>query len=135
MRLGAFLWRNVAPPKWTDWVFGAASAGSSRSNSRASNSMASGPWQPSVRLNGDIADEVARIKQQPGPDLHVWGSSNLLQTLIKHDLVDVFWLMIYPITFGAGKRLFAGGTIPRALSLPKVDRYPRGACPNPQESA
>jgi dihydrofolate reductase len=83
----------------------------------ASNTLTSHKWQPSVFLNGDIAEKVARIKQQPGPDLNVWGSGNLLQTLIKHDLVDVFWLMIYPITLGVGKRLFADGTIPAAFKV------------------
>ena len=83
----------------------------------ASNTMKSHEWQPSVFLNGDIADKVARIKQQTGPDLNVWGSGNLLQTLIKHDLVDTFWLMIYPITLGGGKRLFADGTIPAAFKV------------------
>ena len=83
----------------------------------ASNSLTSGDWHPSVILNGDVAAKVANIKQQPGPDLHVWGSGNLLQTLIKHDLVDTFWLMIYPITLGIGKRLFAGGTIPAAFKV------------------
>jgi dihydrofolate reductase len=83
----------------------------------ASNTMTSAEWQPSVFLNGDIAEKVAKIKGQPGPDLHVWGSGNLLQTLIKHDLVDVFWLMIYPITLGSGKRLFADGTIPAAFKV------------------
>ena len=83
----------------------------------ASNTLTSGDWQPSVFLNGDIAEKVARIKQQPGPDLNVWGSGNLLQTLIQHDLVDVFWLMIYPLTLGAGKRLFAAGTIPAAFKV------------------
>ena len=83
----------------------------------ASNSMTSHEWQPSVFLNGDVAEEVAQIKQQPGPDLNVWGSGNLLQTLIKHDLVDTFWLMIYPITLGSGKRLFADGTLPAAFKV------------------
>jgi dihydrofolate reductase len=83
----------------------------------ASNTLTSGEWQPSVFLNGDVADKVAKIKQQQGPDLHVWGSGDLIQTLIKHDLVDTFWLMIYPITLGAGKRLFAGGTIPAAFKV------------------
>ena len=68
-------------------------------------------------INGEIAEKVARIKQQQGPDLHVWGSGNLIQTLIKHDLVDAFWLMIYPITLGVGKRLFADGTIPMAFKV------------------
>jgi len=83
----------------------------------ASNTRTSSQWQPSVFLNGDIAEKVARIKGQPGPDLNVWGSGHLLQTLIKHDLVDVFWLMVYPITLGSGKRLFADGTIPAAFKV------------------
>ncbi len=83
----------------------------------ASNSMPSSEWQPTVFLNGDVAEKVAKIKHQQGPDLNVWGSSNLLQTLIKHDLVDAFWLMIYPITLGAGKRLFAEGTVPMAFKV------------------
>jgi dihydrofolate reductase len=83
----------------------------------ASNTLTSHEWQPSVFLSGDIAEKVAKIKQQDGPDLHLWGSGNLLQTLVKHDLVDVFWLMIYPVTLGAGKRLFAGGTIPAAFKV------------------
>jgi dihydrofolate reductase len=83
----------------------------------ASNTRTSSQWQPSVFLNGDIPEKVADIKQQPGPDLNVWGSATLLQTLIRHDLVDVFWLMIYPITLGSGKRLFADGTIPAAFKV------------------
>ncbi|MBP8002286.1 MAG: dihydrofolate reductase family protein [Chloroflexi bacterium] len=92
----------------------------------ASNTLTSGEWQPSVFLSGDIAAKVAQIKQQPGPDLHVWGSSHLVQTLIKHDLVDVFWLMIYPITLGAGKRLFADGTIPAAFKVTESLVTPNG---------
>ena len=83
----------------------------------ASNTRTSSPWQQSVFLNGDVAEKVARIKEQPGPNLNVWGSGDLLQTLIKHDLVDAFWLMIYPITLGSGKRLFAEGTIPAAFKV------------------
>lgn len=83
----------------------------------ASNTLTSHDWQPSVFLGGDIVEKVAKIKGQPGPDLHVWGSGNLLQTLIKHDLVDAFWLMIYPITLGVGKRLFTEGTIPAAFKV------------------
>lgn len=78
----------------------------------ASNTRTTSDWKSSVFLSGDIASEVGNLKQQGGLDLHVWGSGNLLQTLIKHDLVDTFWLMIYPIILGSGKRLFADGTIP-----------------------
>jgi dihydrofolate reductase len=92
----------------------------------ASNTMKSGEWQPTVLLNGDIPEKVAVIKQQQGPDLHVWGSGNLNQTLIKHDLVDVFWLMIYPITLGVGKRLFADGTIPMAFKVTESKVTPDG---------
>jgi dihydrofolate reductase len=92
----------------------------------ASNTMTSSEWQPSVFLNGDVAEKVARIKQLPGPDLHVWGSGNLLQTLIRHGLVDVFWLMIYPVTLGAGKRLFAGGTMPMAFKVTESIVSPSG---------
>jgi dihydrofolate reductase len=83
----------------------------------ASNTMTSHEWQPSEFLNGDIAEKITKIKQQQGPDLHVFGSANLIQTLIKHDLVDAFWLKIYPITLGGGKRLFDDGTIPAAFKV------------------
>jgi dihydrofolate reductase len=92
----------------------------------ASNTITSSEWQPTIFLNGDIAAKVAKIKQQPGPDLHVWGSGNLLQTLIKHDLVDTFWLMIYPITLGGGKRLFADGTLPMAFKVTESIVTPSG---------
>ncbi|SDP26585.1 Dihydrofolate reductase [Paenibacillus sp. yr247] len=92
----------------------------------ASNTMTSGEWQPSEFLSGDIAEKITQIKQQQGPDLHVWGSGDLIQTLIKHDLVDVFWLMIYPITLGSGKRLFADGTIPAAFKVTESKVAPNG---------
>ena len=92
----------------------------------ASNTVTSSSWQPSVFLSGDIAKQVAEIKRQSGPDLHVWGSGNLLQTLIKHDLVDTFWLMIYPITLGAGKRLFADGTLPTVFNATESTVTPSG---------
>jgi len=92
----------------------------------ASNTRTSSQWQPSVFLNGDVADKVAKIKQQQGPDLHLWGSGDLLQTLIKQDLVDIFWLMIYPVTLGSGKRLFADGTIPAAFKVTESTTTSKG---------
>jgi dihydrofolate reductase len=83
----------------------------------ASNTMTSHEWQPSVFLNGNIAEQITKLKQQQGPDLQVYGSANLVQTLMKHDLVDAFWLKIFPITLGSGKRLFADGTIPAAFKV------------------
>ena len=92
----------------------------------ASNTRTSSEWKPTVFLSGDVADKVAKLKQQPGPDINVWGSGNLMQTLIKHDLVDTFWLMIFPITLGGGKKLFAGGTIPAAFKVTKSTVAPNG---------
>jgi dihydrofolate reductase len=83
----------------------------------ASNTLTSHAWQPSVFLNGDVAAKVAKIKEEPGPELDVWGSGNFMQTLLRHDLVDAFGLMIYPVTLGSGKRLFADGTIPAAFKV------------------
>jgi dihydrofolate reductase len=91
-----------------------------------SNTMTSHEWQPSVFLSGDIADKVSNLKQQPGPDLHVYGSANLLQTLMKHDLVDEFWLKIYPLTLGSGNRLFAEGTIAAAFKVTESNVSPNG---------
>ncbi|MDA0243756.1 MAG: dihydrofolate reductase family protein [Chloroflexi bacterium] len=92
----------------------------------ASNTVTSSEWRPSVFLSGDAAEKVVQIKQQEGPDLHVWGSGHLLQTLIKHDLVDVFWLMMYPVTLGVGKRLFAGGTVPMGFRVTESTVTPKG---------
>ena len=77
----------------------------------ASNTMTVAEWQPAVILSGDIIEKIIQIKQQPGPDLHVYGSGHLLQTLLKHDLVDELWLKIYPLALGKGKRLFGDGTV------------------------
>jgi len=115
------IWASYWPHHANVWP-GASSA----TKYVASNTMTSSEWQPSVFLDGDIAEKVAKIKRQGGPDLHVWGSGDLLQTLSKHDLVDVFWLMIYPITLGRGKRLFAGGTIPAAFKLTEGIVTPSG---------
>jgi dihydrofolate reductase len=92
----------------------------------ASNTMTAHEWGPNVFLSGDVAAKVAQIKQQPGPDLNVWGSSDLLQTLLRHDLVDAFWLVIYPVTLGVGKRLFAGGTMPMAFEVTESEVTPKG---------
>jgi dihydrofolate reductase len=71
-------------------------------------------------------NELKELKKSTGPDLQVYGSSNLVQTLMKFDLVDEFWLKIFPITLGAGKRLFEKGTIPAAFKLFKSKVTPSG---------
>ena len=91
-----------------------------------SNTRSSSPWAPSQFLGGDIASKIRELKQQPGPDLHVWGSSQLLQTLMSLDLVDVYWLLIYPITLGKGKRLFDQGTLTGAYRMTESYVSPTG---------
>ncbi|MBA3870963.1 MAG: dihydrofolate reductase family protein [Anaerolineae bacterium] len=92
----------------------------------ASNTRTSSEWQRSVFLGGDIAEKIRKLKQEDGPDLHVYGSANLVQTLMKHDLVDEFWLKIYPLTLGTGKRLFVEGTIPAAFKVTESQISPSG---------
>jgi dihydrofolate reductase len=74
-------------------------------------------WDPSVLIEGDAAEGVAKLKEEDGPELQVHGSANLLQTLIRSNLVDEFHLWTFPVVIGSGKRLFADGTVPAALRL------------------
>ena len=83
-------------------------------------------WNNSVLLKDDVASAIRHLKEQDGPDLHVYGSGNFVQTLLKHDLVDEFWLKIFPITLGSGKRLFAEGTGPAAFKLTGSQVSPLG---------
>jgi dihydrofolate reductase len=83
-------------------------------------------WKNTVKINGDVAGEIARIKSEDGPEIQVHGSGNLIQLLLRHDLVDEFWLKIYPVILGKGKRLFAEGTIPAGLELVKSETSPSG---------
>lgn len=93
-------------------------------------------WENSVQLEGDVAEEIRKLKKQPardataaggdGPDLKVYGSSDLVQTLLKHDLADELWLKTFPVTLGKGKRLWGEGTIPAAFKLTKSTVSPNG---------
>jgi len=74
-------------------------------------------WNNSTLLEGGIVQEIKNLKEQDGPELQVHGSGNLIQTLLKHDLVDEFRLNIFPITLGTGKRLFGEGTIPAGFKV------------------
>jgi dihydrofolate reductase len=96
----------------------------------ASNTLTEHQWAKTVFLKGDVksgvAGEIRKLKEQDGPDLQVHGSSNLIQTLLKNDLVDEFWLKIFPVTLGQGKRLFETGTIPAAFTLLEFKFSPSG---------
>ncbi len=92
----------------------------------ASNTLTEHAWNKSVFLKGNVVDEIKRLKQQEGPELQVYGSGKLIQTLLKHDLVDEFWLKLFPVTLGTGKRLFAEGTMPAAFTLVDAKISPSG---------
>jgi dihydrofolate reductase len=74
-------------------------------------------WNNSTLIHGDVVKEIKKLKEQAGPELQVHGSSDLLQTLLKHDLVDELRLKIIPVTIGAGKRLFGDGAIPASFKV------------------
>ena len=92
----------------------------------ASHTLKSHTWQKSNFLNGDVPAQVTALKQQAGPDLQVHGSGKLIQALMAHDLVDEYWLKIFPVTLGRGERLFAEGAIPAALTLIQSSVSPLG---------
>lgn len=83
----------------------------------ASRTLKSADWNNSHVLSGDVAEEVRKLKQQDGDEIQMAGSGELIQTLLKHDLIDEFQLVIFPVLLGEGKRLFGSGTIPRGLKL------------------
>jgi dihydrofolate reductase len=92
----------------------------------ASHTLTRYDWKNTIILKGDLPGEIKKLKKGDGPDLKVWGSANLIQTLMKHDLIDEFWLKIYPITLGMGKHMFAEGTIPAAFTLYNAKISPSG---------
>jgi dihydrofolate reductase len=74
-------------------------------------------WSNSRLVQGDVAKEIAHLKELDGPELQVHGSSNLIQTLLKHNLIDEMHLWIFPVAVGNGKRLFGEGTQPSGFKL------------------
>lgn len=91
-----------------------------------SDTLTASLWDNTVIIKDNVVEEIRSLKQQDGPDLQVYGSSRLLQTLLKHDLADELWLKIFPVTLGTGKRLFGEGTLPAAFTLTHTESTPRG---------
>jgi dihydrofolate reductase len=83
-------------------------------------------WDNTLFIQDKVVEEIRGLKQHDGPDVQIHGSSQLLQTLFKHDLVDELWLKIFPVTIGSGKRLFGEGTIPAAFKLTHSEVTPGG---------
>lgn len=89
-----------------------------------SKTIKNSTWENSVFI--ESVDDIKKLKDSEGSDLHVWGSSELIQTLLKNDLVDQLWLKIFPLTLGKGKKLFEDGTIPAAFKLIESTVTPSG---------
>jgi len=82
-----------------------------------STTLASADWPTSVLIGEDVVEQITRLKHGDGPELQVHGSSQLIQTLIAHDLIDEYRLWLFPVLLGKGKRLFGDGVIPAGLRL------------------
>ena len=92
----------------------------------ASRTLTTVDWQNSVLLDGDVVEQVSKLKELDGPDIQVQGSASLLQTLIGSDLVDEFRIWTFPVVVGAGKRLFDDGTVPREFELLSTEAFDTG---------
>ena len=114
-------------PKSTDPADEIATALNTRPKFVASRTLDKLNWNNSRLLRGDVAEEVAKLKAQEGGEIQVHGSSDLLQTLLKHNLIDTLRIWQFPVVIGAGKRLFGEGTIPGSFRLVDAQQTNTGA--------
>jgi dihydrofolate reductase len=91
-------------------------------------------WKNSACITGDVVSEIKKLKESEAPDLWVWGSGNLIQTLLKNHLIDRMHIWTYPVTTGTGKRLFAEGTQPEGFKLVEVKSSSSGVIIGTYES-
>jgi dihydrofolate reductase len=80
-------------------------------------------WNNSTLVKGEVAEEVSRLKEQPGKDILIFGSGDLVNTLMQHDLIDEYRLMVFPVVVGSGKRLFSGGSVTKTLTLVETKTF------------
>ncbi|HET9229325.1 MAG TPA: dihydrofolate reductase family protein [Thermoanaerobaculia bacterium] len=114
-------------PNSTDPADEIATALNTRPKFVASRTLDRVDWNNSTLLQGDLAGEVAKLKAQEGGEIQVHGSGDLIQTLLRHDLVDALRIWHFPVVLGTGKRLFGEGTIPRSLRLVETQVTTTGA--------
>jgi len=114
-------------PKSTDPADEIATVLNTRPKFVASRTLDKVNWNNSHLLKGDVAEEVAKLKVQEGGEIQVHGSGDLLQTLLKHNLVDTLRIWLFPVVIGTGKRVFGEGTIPGSFRLVDTQRTTPGA--------
>jgi dihydrofolate reductase len=114
-------------PNSTDPADEIAMALNNRPKFVASRTLDKVHWNNSHLLDSDVAGEVAKLKTEEGGEIQVHGSGNLLQTLLKHDLIDTLRIWQFPVVIGTGKRLFGEGTIPRSFRLVSAQVNTTGA--------
>ena len=101
----------------------------------ASTTLERADWSNTTVITGDVAEYVAALKREEGPEIQVHGSPGLIQTLLAHDLVDEFRIWVFPVVLGGGKRLFGDGTIPAGLRLVETSASSTGVTINIYERA
>ena len=101
----------------------------------ASTTLERVEWNNSALISGDVAEYVAALKGEDGPEIQVHGSPGLIQTLLRHDLIDLFRLWIFPVVLGSGKRFFGDGTMPAGLRLVDSEVSKSGVTINTYERA
>jgi dihydrofolate reductase len=114
-------------PKSTDPADEIATALNTRPKFVASRTLGNVTWSNSSLLKGDVAKEVAKLKAQDGGEIQVHGSGNLLQTLLRRDLIDMLRIWQFPVVLGTGKRLFGEGAIPASFRLVDSQQTTTGA--------
>lgn len=114
-------------PKSTDPADEIATALNTRPKFVASTTLEDPEWNNSIVIAGDVAEEVEKLKAGEGAEIQVHGSSNLIQTLLRHNLVDTLRIWQFPVVLGSGKRLFGKGTLPSRFRLVETQQNKAGA--------
>jgi dihydrofolate reductase len=113
-------------PFQTNNEFGIADKLNSEPKYVISSTLEKVEWNNSTLIRGNVAEEIRKMKQQPGGDIRVVGSATLVQSLMQAGLVDEYWLLVHPIVRGRGKRLFKDGMDTMSLKLVETKRFNSG---------
>lgn len=113
-------------PYRTHNEFGTADKLNSTPKFVVSSTLEKAEWNNSTLIKENVAEEITRLKQQPGGDIAIIGSATLVQSLMHHDLIDEYQLLVHPVVVGRGKRLFEDGSIPTALRLVETRAFSSG---------